>query len=72
MITLNAASLARLAYWAASHMKARGNGRILNVSAVTACQPVPQFALYSATKSFVTCSAKQSGFRRISRPPRSV
>lgn len=54
MITLNAVSLARLTYWAAAHMKARGSGRILNVSAVTACQPVPQFALYSATKAFVT------------------
>ena len=54
MLTLNAVSLARLTYWAAAHMKARGQGRILNVSAVTASQPVPQFALYSATKAFVT------------------
>lgn len=54
MIALNAVSFARLTHWAATHMKARGEGRILNVSAVTACQPVPQFAAYSATKAFVT------------------
>ena len=54
MLSLNAVSLARLTYWAAAQMKSRGQGRILNVSAVTASQPVPQFALYSATKAFVT------------------
>jgi short-subunit dehydrogenase len=54
MMALNALSLARLTYWAAAKMKRRGEGRILNVSAVTACQPVPNFAAYSATKAFVT------------------
>ena len=54
MVALNATSLARLTYWAAGHMKGRAGSRILNVSAVTANQPAPQFALYSATKAFVT------------------
>jgi short-subunit dehydrogenase len=54
MVTLNAVSLAKLTHWAASAMKVRMSGRILNVSAVTANQPVPQFGLYSATKAFVS------------------
>ncbi len=54
MVTLNALSVAKLTHWAGSAMKARKNGRILHVSAVTANQPVPQFGLYSATKAFVS------------------
>ena len=35
-------------------MKKRRTGYILNVSAVLACEPVPFFGVYSATKAFVT------------------
>jgi short-subunit dehydrogenase len=54
MMQLNMTSLARLSHWAGNKMKARRSGYILNVSAVLACQPVPYFGLYSATKAFVT------------------
>jgi short-subunit dehydrogenase len=51
---LNMVSLTRLSHWAASQMKERRTGYILNVSAVLACEPVPFFGVYSATKAFVT------------------
>jgi len=51
---LNMVSLTHLSHWAASYMKNRRTGYILNVSAVLACEPVPFFGVYSATKAFVT------------------
>ncbi len=51
---LNMVSLTHLSHWAASQMKKRQTGYILNVSAVLACEPVPFFGVYSATKAFVT------------------
>ncbi|KGF71822.1 hypothetical protein DO97_15095 [Neosynechococcus sphagnicola sy1] len=51
---LNMVSLTHLSHWAASQMKKRRTGYILNVSAVLACEPVPFFGVYSATKAFVT------------------
>lgn len=54
MMRLNVGGLARLTHWAARTMAERKSGRILNVSAVVACQPVPELALYSATKAFVS------------------
>jgi len=54
MCQLNMVSLTHLSHWAASSMKDRRTGYILNVSAVLACEPVPFFGVYSATKAFVT------------------
>jgi short-subunit dehydrogenase len=54
MCQLNMVSLTRLSQWAANDMKNRRTGYILNVSAVLACEPVPFFGVYSATKAFVT------------------
>lgn len=51
---LNMVSLTHLSHWAASQMKKSRTGYILNVSAVLACEPVPFFGVYSATKAFVT------------------
>jgi len=51
---LNMVSLTHLSHWAAGYMKNRRTGYILNVSAVLACEPVPFFGVYSATKAFVT------------------
>ncbi|AFY75051.1 short-chain dehydrogenase of unknown substrate specificity [Synechococcus sp. PCC 7502] len=54
MCQLNMVSLTHLSHWAAGYMKNRRKGYILNVSAVLACEPVPFFGVYSATKAFVT------------------
>ena len=54
MCQLNMVSLTHLSHWAAGCMKNRRKGYILNVSAVLACEPVPFFGVYSATKAFVT------------------
>ena len=54
MCQLNMVSLTHLSHWAAGYMKNRRRGYILNVSAVLACEPVPFFGVYSATKAFVT------------------
>lgn len=54
MIQLNAVALAELTKLFLPGMLARGNGDILMVSSIAAFMPVPTFALYSATKAFVT------------------
>lgn len=54
MLELNMIALARLTHWAAGRMKAVGRGAIVNVSAAVATRPVPWFAAYAASKSFVT------------------
>ncbi len=53
MLQLNMATLAALSHRFADPMVAAGDGRILNISSVTAFQPVPGFALYAAGKAFV-------------------
>jgi short-subunit dehydrogenase len=54
MLRLNMNALARLSYWAARGMKARGSGAIVNLSAAVATRPTPYFAAYAASKAFVT------------------
>jgi short-subunit dehydrogenase len=54
MLRLNVQALARLSYWAAKGMKARGHGSIVNLSAAVATRPTPYFAAYAASKAFVT------------------
>jgi short-subunit dehydrogenase len=54
MLRLNVLAFARLSYWAARGMKARGRGSIVNLSAAVATRPTPYFGAYAATKAFVT------------------
>jgi short-subunit dehydrogenase len=54
MLRLNVNALARLSHWAASGMKARGHGAIVNLSAAVATRPTPYFGAYAASKAFVT------------------
>ncbi|MGD9703686.1 MAG: SDR family NAD(P)-dependent oxidoreductase [Acidimicrobiia bacterium] len=53
-ITLNVATLTRLSRAALPPMIERGRGWLLNVSSVASFQPIPQLAVYAATKAFVT------------------
>ena len=53
MVLLNAATLAVLTRLFVTDMVARGSGRILNVSSLSAFQAVPSMSLYAATKAFV-------------------
>jgi len=53
MVLLNAATLATLTRLFVTDMVARGSGRILNVSSLSAFQAVPRMSLYAATKAFV-------------------
>lgn len=53
-IQLNVAAVVRLTHAALPGMRARGRGGILNVSSIASFQPIPNMAVYSATKAFVT------------------
>ena len=53
MIQLNVSVLVDLTYRALQGMKERRSGSILNISSIAAFQPMPYFAVYAATKSFV-------------------
>jgi hypothetical protein len=53
MLQVNVTSLTTLARLFAADMRAQGGGRILNVSSFAALQPIPRYAVYSATKSYV-------------------
>ncbi len=53
MVSLNATTLAVLTRCFVTDMVARGSGRILNVSSLSAFQAVPSMSLYAATKAFV-------------------
>lgn len=53
-IQLNVAAVVRLTHAALPGMKARERGGILNVSSIASFQPIPNMAVYSATKAFVT------------------
>lgn len=52
-VTLNALALMELTHAALPGMIARGSGAVLNVGSVAGFQPVPDSAVYSATKAFV-------------------
>lgn len=54
MLRLNMNALARITYWAATKMRARRSGAIVNLSAAVATRPTPYFSAYAATKAFVT------------------
>jgi short-subunit dehydrogenase len=52
-IALNVAALVALSRAFVSGMVARGRGGIINVASTAAFQPLPQMAVYGATKAFV-------------------
>jgi uncharacterized protein len=54
MLQLNVAALVRLTHGVLPGMKQRRSGFILNLSSMAGFQPVPYFAVYAATKAFVT------------------
>ena len=53
MIQLNITALTELSYVFGRDMAARGSGRILLLASLLGLQPVPTFAAYAATKSYV-------------------
>lgn len=53
MIRLNAAALTTLTRLFAAEMCAQGSGFILNNASFSGLQPVPDYAVYSATKAYV-------------------
>lgn len=54
MINLNVSALVTLSHLFGNDMKARGGGRMLQVSSVASFMPGPMQATYFATKAFVT------------------
>ena len=53
MVRLNLLVLTTLTYHFGRAMRARGRGRILQVSSVAAFQPSPYYSAYAATKAYV-------------------
>ena len=53
MINLNVTTLVALTSLFVRDMVARNQGQILNIASTAAFQPVPNFAVYGATKAFV-------------------
>jgi len=53
MIQLNITALTELSFVFGRDMAARGSGRILLLASLLGLQPVPTFAAYAATKSYV-------------------
>ena len=54
MVDLNVAAVVDLTYAAVRAMTARNDGSIINVSSIGGFQASPGFAVYAATKAFVT------------------
>jgi uncharacterized protein len=54
MLRLNIEVLTRLTHWVLPSMIACGRGAILNVSSLASLLPIPDFAVYAATKAYVT------------------
>ena len=52
-VTVNALALMELTHAALPGMIARGSGAVLNVGSIAGFQPLPDAAVYSATKAFV-------------------
>ena len=53
MLSVNVVALVRLTHAALPAMIARRAGTVLNIGSVAGFQPIPQFAVYAATKAFV-------------------
>ncbi len=54
MLRVNVDALTHLAHAVLPGMIARGGGAILNVSSLASLMPIPDFAVYAATKAYVT------------------
>lgn len=54
MLKVNVEALTHLSHLALPEMKARGGGGILNVSSLASTLPIPDFAVYAATKAYVS------------------
>ncbi len=54
MMQLNMTALTHLTHGVLPGMIARGGGDILNVSSLASILPIPDFAVYAATKAYVT------------------
>ena len=54
MLNLNIYSLTRLTHLFLNDMVSRKSGGIINISSLASFQPMPYFAVYAATKSYVT------------------
>jgi short-subunit dehydrogenase len=54
MLRLNVEALTHLAHAMLPKMKAGGGGAIINVSSLASLLPIPDFAVYAATKAYVT------------------
>lgn len=53
LLRLNVIALTELTCLFANDMRARGRGRILNISSLAAFQPCPNLAVYGASKSYI-------------------
>ncbi len=53
MIHLNITTLTEMTLLFVKDMKERNSGKILNIASTAAFQPLPKFAVYAATKSYV-------------------
>lgn len=53
-VRLNVVAVVRLTHVALGAMAGRGRGQILNVSSLAGFQPLPQMAVYGASKAFIT------------------
>lgn len=53
-VALNVVAVMRLTHAALGPMVARGAGGVINVSSISAYQPIPRHATYGATKAFVS------------------
>ena len=54
MLKVNIEALTHLSHLALPEMKARGAGGILNISSLASTLPIPDFAVYAATKAYVS------------------
>ncbi|MEP2776185.1 MAG: SDR family oxidoreductase [Luteolibacter sp.] len=54
MLKVNVEALTHLSHLALPEMKSRGCGGILNVSSLASTLPIPDFAVYAATKAYVS------------------
>jgi short-subunit dehydrogenase len=54
MLKVNVEALTHMSHLAAPHMIRRGGGGILNVSSLAGTLPIPDFAVYAATKAYVS------------------
>lgn len=61
MLQLNITALTELTHGVLPAMRARRNGRILNVASIAAFQPCPNFAAYGASKAYVLSFSEALG-----------